>query len=127
MDKVKEFLKSIGLSEKEAAVYIGCLMQGEGTVLEVAKQAHIKRPTAYLILEGLAVRGLVLSKKDKKSIKYRPAHPKKILTQLKQSMERADEVMPEILSLYRDDSEKPSVAIYEDMSGYLYTGNLVWE
>lgn len=127
MDNIKEFLRSIGLNEKESAVYLGCLMQGEGTVLEISRQANVKRPTTYLILQDLAERGLVLSQKDKKSIKYRPANPKKIVTQLRNNLERADELMPEIVSLYRDESEKPSVAIYEDMAGYLYTGDLVWE
>ncbi|MDA8596980.1 hypothetical protein N9L26_01445 [Candidatus Pacebacteria bacterium] len=126
MDKIKEFLQSIGLNDKEAAVYIGCLMQGEGTVLEIAKQAKVKRPTAYLILEDLMKRGLVLSRKDKKSIKYFPANPKKIVTQLRNNLEQANELMPEIVSLYRNDEEKPSVAIYEDQEGYQYTGEIVW-
>ncbi|MEM9337019.1 MAG: helix-turn-helix domain-containing protein [Patescibacteria group bacterium] len=126
MDNIKEFLGSVGLNDKEVAVYLGCLMQGEGTVLQIAKQAKVKRPTAYLILEELTKRGLVLSRKDRKSIKYSPANPKKIVTKLKNSLEQADELMPEILSLYRNDEEKPSVAIYEDMEGYQYTGDIVW-
>jgi len=125
MERIRQFLKHYGLSDKEVAVYLGCLRQGDGTVLQIARQAQIKRPTTYLILEDLVKRGLVNSKKDRKSIHYFPAHPKKLLTNLKHTLSEAEEVLPEILSVYRDESEKPAVAIYEDMYGYAYTGDLV--
>jgi sugar-specific transcriptional regulator TrmB len=72
MDTLQQFLQHYGLSQKEAAVYVACLRQGDGTVLQIARQANIKRPTTYVILEDLVTRGLVRSKKDRKSIHYFP-------------------------------------------------------
>ena len=54
-------LQKIGFSDKEAAVYLAGLELGQATILEIAKKAKIKRPTAYVIVEGFIERGLASS------------------------------------------------------------------
>lgn len=125
MDQIRTFLKEQGLNNKEVEVYLACLRQGDGTVLQISRQAQVKRSTTYLILEELVRRGLVNAKKDRKSIHYFPAHPKKIVTDLRNRMEHAERLMPELLGLYKDKSEKPTIAVYEDMVGYEHTGSLL--
>lgn len=127
MEKIRRFLEQQGLDEREIAVYLGCLRQGDGTVLEISRQAKVKRSTTYLVLDELVKKGFVNSKQDKKSIHYFPTHPKKIVTSLKNQLAEAEEVVPELLSFYHDSSEKPSIALYDDMEGYAYTGDIVRE
>lgn len=50
-------LGRIGFNEKEAKVYLALLSLGEATVGEVAKQAGVKRPTTYLVLDALHEKG----------------------------------------------------------------------
>lgn len=61
--KIIQFeLKKLGLSEKEALVYLNSLRMGNISVSQIAKNSDITRPTAYRILESLEKRGLVVLK-----------------------------------------------------------------
>ena len=51
--EIQDVLKSIGLDDKEARVYMALLELGTATVHPIANKAEIKRPTTYLILEQL--------------------------------------------------------------------------
>ena len=52
-------LEKIGLTEKEAAVYLALLKLGPTTALKIARETGIKRPTVYTTLDALKGRGLV--------------------------------------------------------------------
>lgn len=53
-------LKTIGLSDKEALVYVALLEIGEATVVQIARQTKLKRPTIYIILDSLRDKELIL-------------------------------------------------------------------
>lgn len=118
MKSVADFLTRYGLEEKEIKVYLACIELGEGSVLTLAKRADVKRPTAYLILDGLMRRGLVESRKTQKGLLYRALHPKKIATQIKHLSEEYEEMLPDLLSVYHSKEDKPVIAVYEDYDIY---------
>lgn len=60
MDKIIKALLALGLSEKEAGIYVALYKLGEATSYEVAKESGIKRPTVYMLMESLRKKGLVL-------------------------------------------------------------------
>lgn len=62
-------LTNLGLTDKEAKVYLSCTEIGTGVVSDIAHKAGINRVTAYDILEKLKARGMV-SYYTKKKIKY---------------------------------------------------------
>lgn len=62
-------LTNLGLTDKEAKVYLSCVEIGTGVVSDIAHKAGINRVTAYDILEKLKARGMV-SYYTKKKIKY---------------------------------------------------------
>ena len=55
----QQVLENLGLSEKEAEIYLALLELGTGTVVEVAKKSGVKRPTAYLVLDELKKMGYI--------------------------------------------------------------------
>src|SRR3989338_2618344 len=55
---LEEALKTIGLTEKEAQVYLSLLELGRGTVSAVARKAVINRTSGYHLLDGLTGKGL---------------------------------------------------------------------
>jgi len=124
MKKLENFLSTQGFTAKEVAIYIACLKHGPGTVLQIARKANIKRPTAYLILKELVNKGAVRSFKTKKSIQYSPAHPKTFLTKLKHQMEEVQQLMPLLLEKYKEAPDEQSVAVYEDIE--TYNSSIVW-
>ena len=52
-------LTQLGLSEKEASVYLACLDLESAKASDIAKKACVIRDTAYFILDGLKKKGLV--------------------------------------------------------------------
>lgn len=60
MKKVEKILMTLGLSDKEAAIYLALYRIGQGTAYEIAKECGLKRPTVYVIMEELRKKGLAL-------------------------------------------------------------------
>ena len=125
--RLETILKSQGLEEKEAKVYLSCLQLGQTTVSNIARKAEIKRPTAYIILQKLSEKGLVSVKQTEKSIFYGPTHPKKLLTQLKQKEQTLKDAFPEILAIYNEHPHKPTVQIFEGIEGMRQVYNDILE
>jgi len=53
-------LEDIGLTEKEAIVYLALLSLETATAYQIAEHCEVKKPTVYVILEDLRKKGLVL-------------------------------------------------------------------
>lgn len=60
MEKIINYLKQLELSELEAKLYLTLLQTGPITVRELAERIDIKRTTAYLYIDQLVEKGLVL-------------------------------------------------------------------
>ncbi len=56
-------LSALGLSQKEATVYVALLELGTASVQAIARRADLVRPTTYVILEALTKKGLVQPKR----------------------------------------------------------------
>jgi sugar-specific transcriptional regulator TrmB len=70
-------LQKLGLTEKQATVYMAMLELGEAGMTKIAKKANLKRPTVYLIIDELNLLGLAGEiLKGKK--KFYSAAPKEI-------------------------------------------------
>jgi sugar-specific transcriptional regulator TrmB len=60
MEKIIEYLKQLELSELEAKLYLTLLQTGPVTVRELASNVDVKRTTAYLYIDQLVEKGLVV-------------------------------------------------------------------
>lgn len=112
-----QILKLIGLNEKQIKVYLACLQLGQDTVFNIAKKAELKRPTVYLILNELQIKGLVSQVKLKKHLIYSALNPKKILNIAKNNQKRIEQGIPALSALYNDTKNKPAIEIYEGKNG----------
>ncbi|KKR30424.1 MAG: Transcriptional regulator, TrmB, partial [Parcubacteria group bacterium GW2011_GWC1_39_8] len=74
----EKYLKDIGLSDKEAAVYLALLSFDKALVSDISEKAKIKRPTTYVILETLAKKGLVSESNIGKKTFYIAEPPEKL-------------------------------------------------
>ena len=80
-----EQLQKLGLSQKEASVYIATLELGEASpVSTIAKKAEVNRTTTYDILETLVQKGIVITSTHKKYKFYRAQPPEKLIAYLKE-------------------------------------------
>lgn len=119
-------LKSLGLSEKEAKVYLAMLELGPTTMLQIAAKAEINRPTAYVQIESLKKHGLVSTQtKGKKQlfIAENPEYLQTLLDTEKRVLdsrkEELSKILPELKTLYNIAGEKPLVRFFEGKEGLL--------
>ena len=119
-------LKDIGLSDKEAKVYLAMLELGPASVLEISARAGINRPTTYVQIESLKKTGLVSSQtKGKKQlfIAESPSQLEHILDvrnkELEQKKQQLRSVLPELSAMFHLGDEKPLVRYFEGKEGLL--------
>lgn len=121
---LKNILQKIGLSDKDAEVYLACLELGTQPASVIAKKAGLKRPTTYLILEGLLKRGLV-SEYTGSNVKYFTAvSPEYLLNyvekqrrELTSHQRELEQFLPQFQSLTNPYTLNPRVRFYEGMEG----------
>lgn len=78
MDKIKEGLALIGLTNLEVEVCLKLLNKKQAKVSELAKETKITRTQLYPLLEKLVEKGII-EKIDKKVIMYKVIEPVKLL------------------------------------------------
>lgn len=124
MDKEKKFkiqsaLEKIGLTEKEALIYITLTEIGEAPPSVIAKSAKLKRPTTYVILEQLVEKGIVghVKKRDQKM--FSPVDPNFLLEYEKKKFEELEEVIPELVTLKNLYKKAPRISLFEGDEGII--------
>ena len=84
-------LRKIGLSEKEARIYLVLLELGNIPIQEIAQKVNLSRPTVYRILDDLQEKGLI-TKEKKKQVRYVAANsPDELLGILRASKRKIEE------------------------------------
>src|SRR3989338_3240328 len=113
-------LKKIGLSDKEAKVYLAALELGKASIQDIAKKAGINRTTTYVMITELEKRGLVRPLKVGKRNYFVAQSPDIILEILKKERQEIEnrereirEILPELKSVYNVAPGKPKIQFYE--------------
>lgn len=117
-------LIKIGLSEKEASVYLATLELGSDSVQNIAKLAKINRATAYVILEKLMNLGLVSTHIYGKKTAFVAENPKELnnlIENQKKDIElkkqKLEDVMNSLVAIYNLKEDKPIVRYFEGADG----------
>jgi len=122
---LKSSLIELGLTEKEANVYLALLKMGQGTVSAIARKAGIQRTTTYNILDSLVSKKLArISGKEPKQ-EYVAESPNIILKALKEKLDstkeqlkKADKAIPQLKSIHNI-GQRPKVKFYEGKEGLI--------
>jgi len=125
-------LQKLGLTDKEASVYIATLEFGFAPVQNIAEKANVNRTTAYVAIEGLIQKGLI-SQFEKDHKRYfaaeNPDNIERILKvkeqQLMQDQQSVSNLLPELKALFNFGSLKPKVRYYEGVEGVKNTLQLL--
>ena len=114
-----DVLKEIGLSDKEAQVYLTLLELNESLPSTISRKSGIKRPTVYVILEQLKERGIVSHFKKGKLLFYRAADPHAILDDQTRKLEDFKGVLPDLMNLKTRFGATPQMSIFEGKEGII--------
>ncbi len=117
-------IEDLGLSQKEARVYVANLMLGPATVQKIADQASIKRVTTYVILESLAGLGLVSQSNQGKKTFFTAEDPISLRRLLEKKEQQVSEqklsfenILPELHDLKNLPGDSPNVKFYTGAEG----------
>lgn len=123
---LEKYLQEIGLSDKEAAIYLALLATDNSSVIDLAEKTKVKRPTVYVILESLAKKGLVSETTVGKKTHYQAEPPERLETfverqkvVLDERAKRLKDIIPQIKSVQRESGERPVVKFFEGKEGIL--------
>lgn len=125
----------LGLTDKEARVYMASLELGGETASKIGKYAGVDRVHTYYTLASLKEKGLITGV-EKSGVKYFSSESPQKLFQLGEEAKKKLEanllnfgsLLPEFLSRYHTGSiRKPRVKFYESRLGYLSVYNGILE
>lgn len=118
-EKLIEKIERLGLSDKEARVYLSLLGSKGGYPSAIASATKLNRSTVYKILTGLAIKGLASEIEHGKKIFYQPETLQKLDRYVGYQIERAHDakemvgkLIPELETLFAD-TENPKVSFYQ--------------
>jgi len=113
-------LLSLGLSQKEAEIYVANMQLGLATVQQIADKAEVNRTTVYTHVRNMIRRGLISTRQKGDRYFYVAEKPEKLKSiwqkqedEIKRRKETLDKVMPELESLYNLAAQRPSVRLYD--------------
>jgi sugar-specific transcriptional regulator TrmB len=117
-------LQNLGLSEKEAKVYLASLQIGKSSVQNIAGKAGVNRATTYVIIEELMKKGLMSSSHEEKKQYFFAEAPEKLNIlfrdqelEIKKKQEYLQKVLPDLKTLNTSTNGKPVVRFFEGKEG----------
>ena len=119
---LKETLLKIGLSEKEADIFILIIKSGEITASELSKKGKESRTHTYDTIDKLIKKGLI-TYVIKNNIKYfKAVNPKKLLDYLKEKEAKIEEEKQEILRIIPEIKKLQEVSKKDETRIEIYEG-----
>ena len=117
-------MQKVGLSEKEAKVYLSALELGHAPVQEIARKAKVNRATTYVILEALIKKGVITQTEEASKrlfVAEAPESLRNILAQQRAAIKQREgllaQMLPQLDSVYNLHPNKPVVRFYEGKEG----------
>lgn len=116
----KKYLEYLGLSDKEALLYIELLKSDSLSGIELSRNTGIKKATVYLIIDSLVSKDLIREIKVGKRIHFKAESPDQFKVifdkkkyELESQMKNIQEIIFELKSIEKKVGTKPSVTYYE--------------
>lgn len=115
---------SLGLSDKEAKVYLASLELGPSTVQLISQKSKVNRATAYVVIDSLMEMGLMSTYDENRKTFFTAEDPERLLEflrneegEVKKKIDLLQERLPELKSILNTKSGKPTVKYYEGYEG----------
>ncbi|MEI6477404.1 MAG: helix-turn-helix domain-containing protein [bacterium] len=112
-----EELISLGLSDKEAELYLALLELGPSKAKDISAYTELNRGTIYDVARSLFKKGLVSSTQKKNITHFVASPPHRYIYQLNQEVTAATSLMPAIEDMIQSSSYRPVVRFFEGVEG----------
>ena len=118
-------LQGVGLTEKQADVYIALATLGGATVYQIAERCGVKRPTVYVVLEELRRKSLVLKVPHAKKAMFSARDIAEYLIEQKARLTAIDALIPRLYSFSA--AVRPNVYFFSGANGVVEAMNFKFE
>lgn len=106
----RHLLRTLGLSEKEAAAYLALLELGPSTVKPISERAGIKRTSIYNFIDDLVDRGLVSKNIVRGRAYYQAVDPSRLLKMQRENYQRLEAALPALQQLFGSSKQKAKIS-----------------
>lgn len=121
---IHALLTEIGLSNKEATVYMTLLRSGTQSTSYIAKRSNLNRGTAYVVLHTLLQKGLVVQITKRKIQYFTALDPMQLPTyidrrerDLAHQKTQLQTMMGQLLAIKNPHTNQPKIQYYEGQEG----------
>lgn len=118
-------LQKLGLSDKEAMVYVASLELGPSPVQVISRKSEVNRATTYVMIELLLQKGLMSTFDKGKKTLYTAEKPERLHRIVHAERASVDEkesvvkrILPELEAISDAAGERPKVSFYEGEDGF---------
>lgn len=117
MEISENLLKTLGMNQMQAQVYVAALELGEATMQALARKSGVNRSTIYTFIDELKERGYILESQKNKRRVYSAIHPELLVEMQRNRVRELESAVPELLAVYNKSGTKPRVTFYEGWQG----------
>lgn len=117
MNNQINLLEKLGLSQKEAKLYLVSLETGPATIAKLAHKSGLKRGTIYEFLDEMLEKGLLEVTISGKRRLYYGTPPKKLEKIIERQKEILNSLIPDLSLLIQNTPQKPKIKFYEGKRG----------
>lgn len=115
MDNLKQPLKSLGFTEKEAQIYMALLELESASYTQLARASGIKRTSLYPIVQNMQERGFVHYEVDRRQLS--PTPPDELFQQLQANALQFHRLVPRLKELGKQKRGIARVQFYSGKEG----------
>ncbi len=115
--RYRHLFEHLGLSLDQAQVYYTLLTRGPQTIAEIARHTAFSRTAVYRLAPSLAAEGLASEARRGKRTVYAAESPHVLEERAERAKSERAELLPELLALYREGSDKPTIRVYSGPEG----------
>jgi len=117
MPNIKDSLKTAGLTENESKIYEALLQLGPSPAGIISRKTGLHRRVVYDTIDMLIKKGLIgyILKNNKRL--FQASNPEKLVEEIKEKEKSLLEILPEMLSLFKQTKEKEETNFYKGKNG----------
>jgi len=114
---IQDELTSLGLTSEESKIYLSILELGSSFVSAIARRAGVNRSSCYHTLNNLTKKGLISSYQKGHVLHFTAENPERLMQIAEERVEKAKNLIPQLLTLSSTFAFKPKIRFYEGIEG----------
>ena len=110
-------LRSVGLTDIEAQIYLAALELGEASMQDLSRKSGVKRTSIYNFIDKLIERQIIIETKKRKRSMYSAVSPDQLWEVGRTRLHELEKLLPELRAIHNQSMRKPRVTFYEGIDG----------